>query len=209
MELIEENNPDLVLLDIQMPGLDGFGVIKMLQKPPLIIFVTAYDEYAIRAFEVNALDYLLKPFTKVRLERAIERAGQELSRRTDFSAKLDSLFATLKEQPRYLERIAVRKGRRILVLDVAGIDWIGSEGGLILIHTKEEKYMTNYTLEELESRLSPSRFFRAHRSAIVNLSKIKEIIPWFAGSHKIKLTSGAEVDLSRGQAKQLRRIIKW
>lgn len=87
----------------------------------------------------------------MRLERAIERASQELSRRTDFSAKLDSLFATLKEQPLYLERIAVRKGRRILVLDVAGIDWIGREGGLVFIHTKEEKYITNYTLEELES----------------------------------------------------------
>lgn len=209
VELIEELTPDLALLDIQMPGLDGFGVIKMLQNPPLIIFVTAYDEYAIRAFEVNALDYLLKPFTKVRLEGAIERASKELSRRTDFSAKLDALFQTLKEQPRYLERIAVRKGGRIFVLDVAAIDWIGSEGGLIYIHTKEGKYITNYTLEELESRLNPNMFFRAHRSAIVNLTKIKEIIPWFAGSHRIRLTTGVEVDLSRNQAKELRKIIKW
>jgi len=209
VETIEELNPDLVLLDIQMPGLDGFGVIKMLQKPPLIIFVTAYDEYAIRAFEVNALDYLLKPFTKVRLERAIERAFQEFSRRTDFAAKLDALFQTLKEQPRYLARIAMRKGGRVFILDVADIDWIGSEGGLIFIHTKEEKYVTNYTLEELESRLNPYMFFRAHRSAIVNLTKIKEIIPWFAGSHRIRLTTGAEVDLSRSQAKELRKIIKW
>jgi DNA-binding LytR/AlgR family response regulator len=209
VEMIEKKSPDLVLLDIQMPRLDGFGVIKMLQNPPLIIFVTAYDEYAIKAFEVNALDYLLKPFTKVRLERAIERAYQEFSKRTDFSAKLDSLFQTLKEQPRYLERIAVRKGGRIFVINVANVDWIGSEGGLIFIHTKEEKYITNYTLEELESRLNPNMFFRAHRSAIVNLTKIKEIIPWFAGSHRIRLTNGVEVDLSRGQAKELRKIIKW
>lgn len=209
VELVEELNPDLVLLDIQMPGLDGFGVIKMLQKPPLIIFVTAYDEYAIRAFEVNALDYLLKPFTKVRLERAIERAYQELSKRADFSAKLDSLFETLKEQPSYLERIAVRKGSRLFVIGVSDIDWFGAESGLIFIHTKEEKYVTNYTLEELESRLNPKMFFRAHRSAIVNLTRIKEIIPWFAGSHKIKLTTGDEVDLSRSQAKELRKIIQW
>ena len=209
VEMIEGLTPDLVLLDIQMPGLDGFGVIKMLQNPPLIIFVTAYDEYAIKAFEVNALDYLLKPFSKVRLERAIGKAYQEFSRRTDFSAKLDALFQTLKGQPRYLERIAVRKGGRVFVLDVAQIDWIGSESGLIFIHTKEEKYITNYTLEELESRLNPNMFFRAHRSAIVNLTKVKEITPWFAGSHKIRLTSGAEVDLSRSQAKELRKIIKW
>lgn len=209
VELIEELNPELVLLDIQMPRLDGFGVIKALQKPPLIIFVTAYDEYAIQAFEVNALGYLLKPFTKVRLERAIERAYQELSKRADFSAKLDALFKTLKEPPHYLDRIAVRKGGKILVIDAANIDWIGSESGLILIHTREERYITNYTLEELESRLHPNMFFRAHRSAIVNLTKIKEIIPWFAGSYRIKLTTGAEVELSRGQAKELRKLIKW
>ena len=115
----------------------------------------------------------------------------------------------LKEQPRYLERIAVRKGGRIFVLDLAQIDWIGSESGLIFIHTKEEKYITNYTLEELESRLIPRVFFKVHRSAIVNLTRIKEIIPWFAGSHRIRLTSGAEVELNRSQAKELRKIIKW
>jgi DNA-binding LytR/AlgR family response regulator len=209
VELIEEKNPDLVLLDIQMPGLDGFGVLRTLRKPPLTIFVTAYDEYAIRAFEVNALDYLLKPFTRVRLERAIERAYQELSKHADFSAKLDALFETLREQPRYLDRIAVRKGSRIFVINVSEINWFGADSGLIFIHTKEEKYVTNYTLEELEGRLNPDMFFRAHRSAIVNLTKIKEIIPWFAGSHKIRLTTGAEVDLSRSQAKELRKIIKW
>jgi len=209
VELIGEKNPDLVLLDIQMPGLDGFGVIRALQKPPLIIFVTAYDEYAIRAFEVNALDYLLKPFTRIRLERAVEKAYQELSKHADFSAKLDALFQTLREQPRYLDRIAARKGSRIFVINVSEIDWFGAESGLIFIHTKEEKYVTNYTLEELESRLNPDMFFKAHRSAIVNLTKIKEIIPWFAGSHKIRLTTGAEVNLSRSQAKELRKIIKW
>ncbi|MBN2186656.1 MAG: response regulator transcription factor [Dehalococcoidia bacterium] len=209
VELIEELNPDLVLLDIQMPGLDGFGVIKMLQKPPLIIFVTAYDEYAIQAFEVNALDYLLKPFTKSRLERAIRRAYQELSKRADFSAKLDAMFKTLREPLHYLDRIAVRKGGKIFVIDAANIDWIGSESGLIFIHTGEERYITNYTLEELENRLNPKVFFRAHRSAIVNLTKIKEIVPWFAGSYRIKLTTGAEVDLSRGQARELRKLIQW
>jgi len=201
VEFIEEEDPDLVLLDIQMPGLDGFGVIRTLQKPPLIIFVTAYDEYAIKAFEVNALDYLLKPFTRIRLERAVERAYQALSRHADFSAKLDALFETLREQPRYLDRIAVRKGSRIFVINVSEIDWFGAESGLIFIHTKEEKYVTNYTLEELEGRLDPDMFFRAHRSAIINLTKIKEIIPWFAGSHKIRLSTGAEVDLSRSQAR--------
>lgn len=209
VEMIEESSPDLVLLDIQMPGLDGFGVIKMLRKPPLIIFVTAYDQYATQAFEVNALDYLLKPFTKTRLERAIERAHQELSRKADFPSRIDALFETLKQQKRYLERVAVRHEGRIFVIDVNDIDWIGAEKGPIYLHIKDRRYLTNYTLDELESRLAPSIFFRSHRSAILNLARVKEIIPWFAGSYRVRLSSGAEIDLSRSRAKELREIIKW
>lgn len=209
VELIESRHPDLVLLDIQMPRLDGFGVIKMLENPPLVIFITAYDEYALQAFEVNALDYLLKPFTKVRLERAIEKASRELSNKTEFNSHLDGLFKTLTEQKHYLERIAVRSQSKILVIDVDDIDTLGAESGQISIISGDKHYSTNYTLNELENQLNPEKFFRAHRSAIVNLTKIKEIIPWFAGSYKIKLTSGAEVELSRMQATELRKIIKW
>jgi DNA-binding LytR/AlgR family response regulator len=209
VEMIEANHPDLVFLDIQMPRLDGFGVIGMLKNPPLIIFITAYDEYAIRAFEVNAMDYLLKPFTRVRLDRAIERASHELSGKTDFNAHLEGLFKTLTEQKHFLERIAVKSQGKILVIDVPDIDILSAESGQILLHCGDKHYNTNYTLNELEARLSPETFFRAHRSAIVNLTKIKEIIPWFAGSYKIKLSTGVEVELSRLQAAELRKIIKW
>jgi two-component system LytT family response regulator len=209
VELIEENRPDLVLLDIQMPRLDGFGVIKMLENPPLVIFITAYDEYAIQAFEVNAIDYLLKPFTQVRLERAIEKAAQELSRKTDYNTRLEGLFKTLSDQKRHLERIAVRSQGKILVVDVDKIDTFAAESGQVSVVIGEKRYLSNYTLNELQERLNPETFFRAHRSAIVNLTKVREIIPWFAGSYKIKLTSGAEVDLSRIQATELRKIIRW
>jgi DNA-binding LytR/AlgR family response regulator len=209
VEMIEERNPDLVLLDIQMPELDGFGVIKMLAKPPLIIFITAYDQYAIQAFEVNALDYLLKPFTKVRLDRAIEKANQELSTKADFTTKIDTLFQTLNKQKRYLERVAVRHEGRIFVIPANEIDWIGTEEGSIYIHIKDGRYLTNYTLDEFDIRLSPRIFFRAHRSAIINLSRVKEVIPWFAGSYKVRLSSGVEVDISRSRVKELRQIINW
>jgi DNA-binding LytR/AlgR family response regulator len=210
VELIEEKRPDLVLLDIQMPRLDGFGVIRMLEADlPQIIFITAYDEYAIQAFEVNALDYLLKPFTKVRLDRAIEKASRELEKKPEINTHLEGLFKTLTEQKHYLERIAVRSQGKILVIDVSDIDTLSAESGQIVIRCGDSHYFTNYTLSELENRLDPRVFFRAHRSAIVNLTKIKEIIPWFAGSYKIKLTSGAEVELSRFQAIELRKIIKW
>jgi len=209
VEMIEERNPDLVLLDIQMPELDGFEVIKMLTRPPLIIFVTAYDQYAIQAFEVNALDYLLKPFTRVRLDRAIERANQEFSKKADFTTKIDALFQTLNRQKRYLERVAVRHEGRIFVIPVNEIDWISAEEGAIYLHTKDRRYLVNYTLDELDSRLSPRAFFRAHRSAILNLNRVKEVIPWFAGSYRVRLSSSVEIDISRNRVKELRQIIDW
>ncbi len=208
VELIEKEQPDLVLLDIQIPGLDGFGVVEALAKPPRIIFVTAFDEYAIRAFEVNALDYLLKPFTRERLDAALERAIQEHEKES-YPSQLDALFATLKEQQRYMERLAVKQENSILVIDAADIEWIGAEKGPITIHTVNGTYPSKYTLEELESRLNPAVFFRTHRSVIVNLTRIKEIVPWFAGTFMLRLTDGSEIELSRNRAKELKKIIQW
>jgi len=209
VEMIEALSPDLVLLDIQMPGLDGFGVIEALEEPPPIIFVTAYDEYAIRAFEVNALDYLLKPFSRKRLEKAVHRAQEALSEEQDFAARLGPLLESLAAQGCYLTRLAVRDRDRIRVLDVGEVDWIGVEGEQVMVHVGDQAYPIRRTLTELEARLNPAHFFRAHRSVIVNLDRVKEVIPWFKGSHKLRLTTGAEVELSRAQARALRRILEW
>jgi two-component system LytT family response regulator len=209
VEMIEQERPDLVLLDIQMPGLDGFEVIEALEDPPPIIFVTAYDEYAIRAFEVNALDYLLKPFSRERLAKAIRRAQEALAEESDFAARLGPLLESLAVQGQYLARLAVRDRDRIRVLDVGEVDWIGIEGEQVMIHVGDQAYPIRRTLTELEARLDPACFFRAHRSAIVNLSRVKEVIPWFKGSHKLRLTTGAEVDLSRARARALRKLLEW
>jgi two-component system LytT family response regulator len=217
VEMIEEQKPDLVLLDIQMPGLDGFGVIEALEEPPPIIFVTAYDEYAIRAFEVNVLDYLLKPFSRERLEQAICRAQEALAEERDlgvsaaerFAARLSPLLESLAIQGQYLTRLAVRERDRIRVLDVDEVDWIGVEGEQVLVHLGDRAYPIRRTLTELEAWLDPTTFFRAHRAAIVNLSRVKEVIPWFKGSHRLRLTTGVEVDLSRTQARALRKILRW
>jgi two-component system LytT family response regulator len=209
VELIEERRPDLVLLDIQMPGLDGFGVIQALKDPPAIIFVTAYDEYAIRAFEVHALDYLLKPFSQERLERAIRRAQEALAEEHDWAAQFGPLLETLAAGGRYLTRLAVHDRDHIRVLDADQVDWIGIEDEQVVIHVGEQVYPIRRTLAELEARLDPKRFFRAHRSAIVNLDRVQEVIPWFKGSHILRLTTGAEVDLSRAQARALREILGW
>jgi DNA-binding LytR/AlgR family response regulator len=213
VQMIEEQRPDLVLLDIQMPGLDGFEVIEALKDPPLVIFVTAYDEHAIRAFDVNALDYLLKPFSQERLERAIRRAREELTQEPDFAERLAPLLQGLADQGQYATRLAVHdrhSGRgRIRVLDVDEVDWIGIESDQVIVHVGEDVYTVPRTLAELASRLDPYRFFRAHRSAIVNLDRVQEIIPWFKGSHRLRLTTGAEVDLSRRRARALREILRW
>jgi two-component system LytT family response regulator len=209
VDLIECDHPDLVLLDIQMPGLDGFGVIEALAQPPPIIFITAYDEYAIRAFEINALDYLLKPFSKERLEQSIHRAQKAQTDEQSFALRFTPLLESLTSQGQHLTRLAVRHRNHIRVLNVDEVDWISVENEQTFVHVGSEAYPIRRTLSYLEARLDPSSFFRTHRSAIVNLNRVEEIIPWFKGSHKLRLTTGAEVDLSRAQARALRRILGW
>jgi two-component system LytT family response regulator len=209
VEMIEAQSPDLVLLDIQMPGLDGFGVVEALVDPPAIIFVTAYDQYAIRAFEVHALDYLLKPFSRERLSQAVDRAQEALAEGQDPSAQLRPLLEDLSAEGRHLTRLAVRDRDLIRVLDTDSVDWIGIEDEQVMVHAGDQAYPIRRTLTELEARLDPHHFFRAHRSAIVNLDRVQEIIPWFKGGHILRLTTGAEVDLSRAQARALRKMLDW
>jgi two-component system LytT family response regulator len=209
VEMIEGQSPDLVLLDIQMPGLDGFGVVEALEKPPMIVFVTAYDQYAIRAFEIRALDYLLKPYSRNRLEKAIHRAREALAAGEDHGARLCALLEGLTAEGRYLTRLAVRDRHCVRVLDADEVDWIGIEDEQVVVHLGDQAYPVRRTLAELEARLDPHRFFRAHRAAIVNLDRVQEVIPWFKGSHILRLTTGAEVDLSRTQARALRKILGW
>ena len=209
IEQIELLRPDLVFLDIQMPVLDGFGVLDGLQDPPSIIFVTAYDEYALRAFEVSAVDYLLKPFSQDRLEAAIHRARTTNLSKKALAQRSGSLFESLVEQGRSLTRLAVQDREKIRLLDVSEIDWIGMDQGVLMTHTGEAAYVTRSTLDNMEARLDPEHFFRAHRSIIVNLDRVQEIIPWFKGSYKLRLSTGIEVDLSRASARKLRKRFPW
>jgi len=209
VEMIERLAPELVLLDIQMPGLDGFGVIEALDDPPAIVFVTAYDQYAIRAFEVNALDYLLKPFNRERLAKAIDRAREAIAEGHSLTARLGPLLGELAAEGRYLTRLAVHDRECIRVLDAGEIDWIGLENERAIVHVGDRAYPLRRTLSELGARLDPERFFRAHRTAIVNLDRVQEIMPWFKGAYILRMTTGAEVDLSRAQARALRKILGW
>lgn len=210
VEVIEKENPDLVLLDVQMPGGDGFSVLRALKDPPHVIFATAYDEYAIKAFEVEAIDYLLKPFSQGRLVDAIERVRQRIDEgatRADAAA-----LARVAEPARsYAKQIPVHTARKILVLPVEEILWFAVESRLVYAHVDGRAYMTNFTLRELEERLDPEIFFRAHKSRLVNLQQVKEIARWFGGRYRLvmKDEQSSQVELSRVQARELRARLGW
>jgi DNA-binding LytR/AlgR family response regulator len=212
LRVIAEEGPDLVFLDVQMPGMDGFEVLKALRPPaPHVVFATAYDEYAIRAFEVGAIDYLLKPLARARVEEAVARVRGRLGAEQR-APDLEAVLRRLEERQKvHVSQIPVYSGKRILIVPVADVLWFGVEYRLVYAHTQERAYMTNYTLRELEDRLDPALFFRAHKSSLVNLKHVKEIVPWFGGRYKLVMRDQAasEVGLSRAQARELRARLRW
>jgi two-component system LytT family response regulator len=204
---IQEHSPDLVFLDVQMPGLDGFGVIEAMgaEKMPTVIFVTAYDEYALRAFEVHALDYLLKPFGRDRFRQTLDHARASLERRRagDLGRRLLALVNDIKPEPARLDRLIVKSGGRVFFLRTEEIDWIEAAGNYVRLHLGEESHLFRETMNRMESRLDPKRFARIHRSRIVNTERIKELQPWFNGEYVVVLSNGTRLPLSRGYRDKL------
>jgi two-component system LytT family response regulator len=196
---IDKENPDLVFLDVQMPGLDGFGVLDALSVHPMpqIVFVTAHDEFALRAFEVHALDYLLKPFEPARFKKVLERA-RELIRRTndDVSEKVNRLLEEMRDHS-YLERLFINSGERAFFLQVNRIDWIEAAKNYIRVHAGQDVYTLRGTVEGICAKLDPERFIRVNRSQVVNLDSIRELQPWFHGEYRIILKDGTEMMWSR------------
>lgn len=209
--LIEDRRPDLVLLDVQMPGMDGFGVLRQLSHRPAVVFATAYDDYAIKAFEVQAADYLLKPISRDRLREAVRRIRDRRARTVADAELQQAMRALQQREKRYATQLTVQKGRQILLLATADVYWFEVEYRLVYAHTAGERFMSNYTLKDLETRLDPEVFFRAHKSRLVNLHHVKAIVPWFGGRYKLVMRNPAasEVELSRAQARILRRRMHW
>jgi two-component system, LytTR family, response regulator len=195
---IRTQKPDLVFLDVQMPGLDGFAVIEALasERLPQIIFITAYDQYAVRAFDVHALDYLLKPFDRERFEQALRRAVRRIE--TEQSGKLNERILSLLagREPRYLERFIIKAEGRVFFLKADEIEWIEAEGNYVTLHAGGKGHLFREAISSLETKLDPRKFQRIGRSAIVNLDSIRELQPWFRGDYKIILHDGAELKLS-------------
>jgi two-component system, LytTR family, response regulator LytT len=215
VSLIREHSPDLVFLDVQMPGLDGFGVIKKLldKKIPLpkIVFSTAFDQYAVRAFEVNAVDYLLKPFDRKRVAQSIERA-RSMTEASNPSDKLDALVRMLESQKPQTSKILLKAVGRLFLVNQKDICFASIEDGIITVVTSGANGMEGQsncrTLEELLDSLDQDLFWRAHRSFLVNINRIKEVVPWFKSSYQLRMDDKkqTEIPVSRAQTKRLREL---
>lgn len=195
---IRELRPDLVLLDVQMPRMDGLAVVAALQpvERPAIVFVTAHSEYAIRAFDLHAVDYLLKPFDAERFATALRRArARMVEGKVD---RLEGLLATLRPAQAYPERLLLKQEGTVVVVLADDIDWIEAADNYVKVHARTGRYMVREPLKQIETKLDPARFARAHRSAIVNLSRVKSLDPLTAGENVITLTTGTRLTLSRG-----------
>ena len=211
VQAIAEKQPDLVFLDVQMPELDGFGVLRRVGpgRAPGVIFVTAFDQYALRAFEVHAVDYLLKPFTRERLLDAVARVRESRppgERRED--PRLAALLEELTERPRFLRRLPARAGSRIVLVDAAEIDWLQSADNYVLVHSGGREYLMRETLTRLEGELDPQEFVRIHRSVLVRFDRIGDLVPTVHGDYRVTLKNGVQLTLSRTYRDRVERALK-
>jgi len=222
---IKSDAPDLLFLDIQMPGMNGFDVLGQvdMERIPAIVFVTAFDQYALKAFEVHALDYLLKPFDDARFEKALRQAKAQVEQReiNKLSQKLFALLASEDQQAlappsdeasparsKFLTRLMIKSASRVFFLKVDEIDWIEADDYYVKLHTGRKSHLLRETMNDMEARLDPTQFLRIHRSTIVNIERIKEMHPHFNGDYMVVLHDGTELKLSRSRREQVQTILE-
>ncbi len=213
VQAIRQQSPDLVFLDVQMPELDGFGVVEEVgrEQMPAVIFVTAHDQFALKAFEVHAVDYLLKPFDKERFKTALRRAMDHVRRRQtgDLSQQLSALLADVRPESKakYLDRLAIKSSGRVVFVKVDDIDWIEAADNYVSLHVGQEEHLHRETMSTIEAQLSPAKFMRISRSAIVNMDRIKELQPLFHGEYAVILRQGTRLTLSRSYRDKLDQLM--
>jgi two-component system LytT family response regulator len=214
IDAIRQERPDLVFLDVQMPSVDGFGVLRALEGEimPHVVFVTAYDQYALRAFEVHALDYVLKPFNAERFSQALQHARAAIAKRDDVEGSVDkvrlrSLVASLTAEQREKQRIVVKSSGRVFFVKVDDIDWIEAEGNYVRLHMGPQSHLLRETMKGMESVLDASQFIRIHRSTIVNADRIRELQPLFHGEYAVILRDGTRLVASRGPDNRLKKLL--
>jgi len=207
---IQRESPDLIFLDIRMPELDGFGVLEAIDKDPVpvVVFVTAYDQFALKAFEVHAADYLLKPFDRERFQTALQRAKERITHResTALKERQSAVISELKPSPLPGDRLPIKSSGRVLFVKTSDIDWIEAAHNYIELHIGKESHLLRETLGTFETKLAPEKFLRISRSTIVNIERIKELRPLFHGGYTVILQNGTQLTLSRRYRDKLRQI---
>jgi two-component system, LytTR family, response regulator len=211
VSLVHERAPDLLLLDVQMPELDGFGVLEQIgpRAVPALVFVTAYDRFALRAFEAHALDYLLKPYDDERFAGTLQRVREQLRHRGagELERRVRDLLADVRGGASYLERLAVQSGSRSVLIPVDEIDWLEAEGKYVRLHVREHAFLIRDTLTRLESALDPARFLRIHRSIIVNVERIREVEAFVQRDYILFLRNGTRLRTGRAYRNAIQRLL--
>jgi two-component system LytT family response regulator len=209
---VERLHPDLMFLDVQMPELDGFQMLARLASTPmpLIIFVTAYEQYALQAFEFHALDYLLKPFDAERFQRAFRHVRQTIERQlqSEITARLAALLDELPQSQKYLSRLVVRSGGGVRLLPIESVDWLEAQGNYVQIHSDGQVYSVREPLKSLEKALNPEHFLRIHRAFIVNIQRIQELQPWSSGEYTLILRDGTRLFSSRSYHARIECLLR-
>ncbi len=207
VKAINELKPDLVFLDVQMPKLDGFEVLELVDAVPLVIFVTAYDQYAMKAFEANAVDYLLKPFRLERFKKALERARARVGQPKPAAISTAELAAAARPPGQTLERIVLRDGTKIHIIPIAKLDYVEAQDDYTALHTEKKSYLKQQTIASFEAQLDPQKFVRIHRSYIVNLDRIVRIEPYTRDSRVVVLRDGEQLPVSRPGYARLKSLL--
>ncbi len=211
VDRIREDRPDLVFLDIEMPELDGFGVLEVvgLEHMPATVFTTAYHQHAIHAFEVNALDYLLKPIDPDRMTKALERvwAWHKNHQAGDYQGQLENLLSLMRQEEQHLNRIMVKEEDHHVIVKVADIQWVEAEDNYVRLHVEGTSHLLRTSMSSLLMKLNPGQFRRIHRSSIVNLDYIQEVHPWFSGEHVMVMRDGSRLTMSRTYRDQFKELL--
>jgi len=223
LRAIDDKNPDLVFLDVQMPDVSGFEVVEALERgdaesptnggrAPAIVFVTAHDDHALKAFEIHALDFLLKPFDEARFEKTLSRARRHVRQSRDtVDARLLALLEDLRTErrgTRHSDRLIVKSGGRVFFLRTEEIDWVEAAGNYVRLHARSESHLLRESMKNMEARLDPNTFVRIHRSAIVNIDRVKELEPWFHGEYIVIMRDGTRLTASRVYSDRLSALIE-
>jgi two-component system LytT family response regulator len=207
VELIDRMAPDIVLLDIKMPGLSGFQILQEASHKPSVIFITAYNEHAVKAFEIHAVDYVLKPFHEKRLFDALAQVPHNTIPGDAILKQLGSMVEGTIQTKQYLKRFTVKDRFEFLVIDVENIDYFTTENSLVFLHTRGVRYIVEKSLTQIEESVSPEKFFRAHRKSLVNLNRVERIVPWGRGRYVLQFANNERVQVSKEKTHELKALM--